>query len=95
MRSYRDKKPLQKQENKRTITFGKYDFSHLVEPCYSEKSTSGEPIFKSILYIRNKDLARSLEVLGQPEPFLKDQVYIDYKTIKHEIGDIRLLLEYR
>ena len=95
VKTYRDRKLVDKDKDKGshkdTVTFGNYDFSHLVENSFGEKTPSGRPIFKTILYMKNQD--RRGEVLGEMEPFLPGQSYIDFKSISHDIADIKLLLE--
>ena len=79
--------------SKSTLPLGNYDFDHLIKNCLDEQTNSGRPVFKSILFMRNSN--KSLKgPYGEKEPFIPDQNYIDFKKIQHEIGDIRLLLEY-
>ena len=56
VKTYRDRKigDKEKDAQKGTVSFGKYDFSHLVENSFAEKTPSGRPIFKTILFLRNQ-----------------------------------------
>ena len=56
IKRYRDRKLNEKEKNgeKGTVTFGNYDFSHLIDQSFGEKTPSGRPIFKTIHYLRNQ-----------------------------------------
>lgn len=97
VKSYRDKsrlldsRDLEPPKNN-IVTLSHYDFDHLLEGCTNEKLSSSQPIFKAILFLRNQDKT-GRDYYGEQQPFLPDQQYINLRDIKHEIGDIRLLLE--
>jgi hypothetical protein len=43
---------------------------------------SGKPIFKCILYLKNQD-RKGKEFVGEVEPFLPNQGYINFREIKY------------